>query len=648
MQHKNIAVLMTALDSDPQAETLRGIEAYGKQHGCNIAVFLWYTGAFERDKHNLGEVNIVNLPDLNLFDGVIVFANTLHMENNRRKLEKMLSRLQCPVVGIGCRLKNAYSVQTDNYTAMRTLVEHFVVEHKLKRIHFVKGIEGNSDGESRFQAYLDVLKEHQIPVIPERITQGDFYVTGGELAVNEILNSNLPFPEAIICANDTMAITVCDILQEKGYRIPEDVMVAGYDYSMEGQLHTPKLTTVRSPFIKLGNMACQTVLDVLEGKEVPEKQYIPDEVILNESCNCTVNIQAVPAGIMSSEVIQRKLIHDMILLEKSIMESEGLSDWIDAWKIFISQVRTKEFYYCTSEELVKQVFEIQAVEQEEQNVEERLAFPEKVKVLIAYQNGIFKSKSSFESKYAFDDLFQDTEQEKLYIFSPVHYLDRNFGYVVFVDSEFPMANPLYISWLISMGDEIENIRKQSLLKITMQRLNEMYIRDSLTGVLNRFGMERYFSEMKLNCMMAGTWMQMSFIDIDNLKKINDTYGHEEGDRIINAAAKILSTQSGKNYVVRYGGDEFIVMSIVQEQSEPEIYWEQVQKAIDEYNRSFLKKHGDGAELSMSFGYEIFEMDGKLHLEDCIHIVDEKMYIQKNNKKAQKHTHTATDSTNDGI
>ena len=190
MRHKNIAVLITALDTDAQAEMLRGIEEYGKSKGCNIAVFLWFTGAYENEKQNQGEINIVNLPDLNLFDGVIVFADTMHMKENRKTIESLLERVECPIVCVGCKLKNYPRVLKDNYAAMRKLVEHFVVDHKLNRIHFVKGVEGNDDAEARYQAYLDVLTEHDIPIVPERISQGDFYVTGATLAAKEILDSH--------------------------------------------------------------------------------------------------------------------------------------------------------------------------------------------------------------------------------------------------------------------------------------------------------------------------------------------------------------------------------------------------------------------------------------------------------------------------
>lgn len=632
MQHKNIAVLMTALDSDGQAQMLKGIEEYGKLHGCNIAVFLWFTGAFEKDKHNMGEINIVNLPDLSLFDGIILFSDALHMANNRRKIEDMLESLPRPLVCIACNVKNSPQVRTESYTAMRQLVEHYVTDHHFRKIHFVKGVIGNEDAEARYMAYIDVLTEHNIPIVPERITQGDFYVTGGELAAKEILSSGLSFPEAIVCANDVMAVTICDILLEKGYRIPEDVVISGYDNTLEGQMCCPKLTTVRSRSKELGEEACNTLLDMLEGKEVEREKRLPDEVLLNESCGCHEKNPVYEAeqhrAFGGADIVQRKLIHQMIQLEKNILAGNSYEEWLGAIREFISQIAPNEFYFCVNEGFEENVFQLGAVEQEDMSVEEKLAYSSQVDVILAYQNGMFKSRQSFESKLAFEDLFQDTENGKLYIFSPVHYLERNFGYFVFVDSTFPVANQLYVSWLINMGDSIENIRKQSLLRNAMKRLDEMYIRDSLTGVYNRFGMERFFTEMKKKCLISQVFLQVSFVDIDGLKAINDEYGHEEGDRIINVTAEILQKKAGKNYVIRYGGDEFIVMGNMHSEKEVEVYWQNVMEEVQLYNQTMKKQ----AELSISYGYDIFKLDVTTYLEDCIRITDKKMYLEKKQKR----------------
>lgn len=635
MRCKNIAVLMTAVDSDAQVDILRGIAEFGKAHGCNIAAFVWSTGAFEKEKHNLGEVNIVNLPNFKLFDGIIVVGNALHIDYNRRLIEEILEGLTCPIVCVGCKIKNYHSVQTDTYTAMRKIVEHFVLEHKVKDIHFVKGVEGSIEAEARYRAFEDVMNENGIPILPERISQGDFYVTGAEKAAEEILNNVLPFPKAIICANDITAITICDILMENGYRVPEDVMISGYDYSVEAQSHSPHITTVRMRVNAMGFSACEMLLDMLLGKEVPEDIFLPDEVVLDESCGChekeAVSDMISQRLMHSEEIAKRKMIHQLISLEKNYTECENIGDWFYAVRNFITKVDdVSEFYCCVNEGFTDRYFEMDAMEQEEMTLAQRLSYTGTVYPVISYKDGLFLNKKAFESKYALDDLFKETDRCKLYIFSPLHYLDRTFGYVVFADSDFTIANQLFISWLIGMGSSIENIRKQSMLQNAMIRLEDMYVRDSLTGVYNRFGLSRSFAEIKQKSMMSRIKMQISFVDLDNLKGVNDKYGHEMGDEIISAAARIMQEEAGKCVVARYGGDEFIVIGTARDVHEPEEYWKRVERRITEYNIQ-----NEGEMLSLSYGYEVFNVESKTTLEDCILAVDARMYEKKRKKKEAK-------------
>ncbi len=632
MACKNIAVLMTGLDANIQTETLEGIEEYGKAHGYNIAVFVWFTGAYEREKHNLGERNISSLPDLDLFDGVIVFANTLHMIDNKKTMETLVTNLDCPVVGIGCRFDGAYSIHTDSYNSMKQLVEHFIVEHKMNRIHFVRGVKGNPDADARYRGYVDALKEHGIPFDSERVTQGDFYVTGGTQAVNEILSSDLELPQAVVCANDTMALTVCDLLVENGYRVPEDIAVSGYDNTEEGRYHIPTLTTVMSKVNNLGKEACKMLIDIIEGNDVDKEIVLNDELVLAESCGCKSKDRLFASEVTklmhSEDVAQRIGIHQLIMLEKDIVEGLEYEDWSRSIKTFIETIDPKEFYCCVNDDFVDTVFGADAMVHDSTETEDLLPYSEYVRSIIVYKNGGFKRGSKFESKYGLNEMFKDSTIPKTYIFTPLHYLDRTFGYFVFVDNNFVKNSPLFVYWLINMGHTLENIRRNNLLKNVMYHLDDLYIKDSLTGSYNRFGMERFFSDIKKKCVMSKHNMQLSFIDLDNLKKINDEYGHEEGDRVISQAAKILMECTNKFSVVRYGGDEFLVMGNVKVEKEVEDYWKRVDKEVDAYNAS-----GKGrAELSITMGYKLFEVRPETSLEECINEVDKIMYQKKKEKK----------------
>lgn len=634
MKRKNIAVIMTALDTDGQAEILKGIELCGKANGCNVAVFVWFTGIYEKGSHNRGEMNIAMLPDLNLFDGIILLADVFHLKQNRERIEQMLETVTCPIVTIGCRYKKAPAVWADNYAGMRNLMEYLVKERGVSRLHFVKGIEGNVDAEARFKAYQDVLKENRIPIEPERITQGDFYVLGGEQAAKDVLESELPFPEAIVCANDTMAIAVYDILSREGYRVPEDVLITGYDYTYECRVHYPQIISVKVKSFEVGTQACTVLLKMMLGETVEPDYKVSDEMIFEDDSLEAIRregLNGIAGRGMVSDSMRRVMSHHLINFEKNIMETVGFDSWRNIVQYFIKEINPGEFYCCVNKGFIENVFKNATVEQETRSAEEWLAYTEEAGPVIAYKDGAFFEKAPFESKYALDTLFEDREDAKLYIFSPLHYLDRNYGYVVFADSTFPIANPLYIMWLNSIGNSIENMRKHTMLINAMVKLDDANIRDPLTGVYNRFGMERYYAIVKEKCIDRQLYLFLSFADIDGLKKINDVFGHEEGDRIIRDTGRILQNETEGSYVVRYGGDEFIVMGTAFSEQEAESYWHRVQQAIDEYNA----EHEGMAMMSVSSGYDLVRLDPYSVLDDCIGEADKKMYIEKNKKKAMK-------------
>ncbi len=632
MKRKNIAVIMTALDTDNQAEVLKGIELCAKSNGCNVAVFVWFTGIYEKGSHNRGEMNIAMLPDFNLFDGIILSADVFHLKQNRERIEQMLENVTCPVVTIGCRYKKAPAVWADNYAGMRLLMEYLVKDRGMRKLHFVKGIEGNMDAESRYKAYLDVMKENKIPLEQERITQGDFYVIGGETAAREVLASSLPFPEAIICSNDTMAIAAYDVLTREGYRVPEDVLITGYDYTYECRLHYPQIISVRVNSFELGAQACTTLLKMIMGESVESDYKVSDELILAEKAlegTQRESVSGVSGRGMVSDSTRRVMSHHLINFEKNIMETVGFDSWKNIVQYFVKQINPGEFYCCVNKGFIENVFKNATVEQETRSSEEWLAYTETVGPIIAYKDGTFFDKEPFEAKYALDTLFEDSEDARLYIFSPLHYLDRNYGYLVFADSTFPIANPLYILWLNSIGNSVENMRKHTMLINAMVKLDDANIRDPLTGVYNRFGMQRYFAIVKEKCIDKQLYLFLSFADIDGLKKINDVFGHEEGDRIIRDTGRILQEETEDSYVVRYGGDEFIVMGTAFSEQEAESYWIRVQQAIAEYNA----EHEGMAMLSVSTGYNLVRLDPYSGLDECIGEADKKMYEEKNKKKA---------------
>jgi LacI family transcriptional regulator len=120
-------------------------------------------------------------------------------------------------------------------------------------------------------------------------TQGILSVRSGELAGENLLaRYRTALPDAVVCANDQMAIGVLRAFAAGGVRVPEDVAVVGFDDIALGSLYDPTLTTVHQPMRMLGEHACARLLDRIADPALsPTVDLLPTELVLRSSCGCS-------------------------------------------------------------------------------------------------------------------------------------------------------------------------------------------------------------------------------------------------------------------------------------------------------------------------------------------------------------------------
>jgi signal transduction histidine kinase/DNA-binding LacI/PurR family transcriptional regulator/AraC-like DNA-binding protein/response regulator of citrate/malate metabolism len=225
-------------------------------------------------------------------DGLILVNPTLPLL--RRELLGSL-----PVVNIGCSMENVVtSILVDNYDGMRAAVRHVIEAHGCRRPAFIKGPAENPDAEERFQAYSDVLQSFGLAVDPNLLYQPyDWSPPGGREGVRTLLDERGKQFDALIAANDNLALAAMAELQARGLRVPYDVVVSGFDDMIEAPTSTPSLTTVRQPLRKMGRLALESLLAHHQGKSVPPKLILPTTLQLRHSCGCLSEaVQHVSGG----------------------------------------------------------------------------------------------------------------------------------------------------------------------------------------------------------------------------------------------------------------------------------------------------------------------------------------------------------------
>jgi LacI family transcriptional regulator len=165
-------------------------------------------------------------------------------------------------------LKNVINIESNEGTGSYDMVKHLIsLGHK--RILFVSGPESLTGIQRRLQGYENALQESGIEVREELITYTDLNIRGGKKAIVEWLQKNegSPLPNAIICANDAIAIGCMETLAQFGFRVPKDVSICGFDDSIAARTTVPQLSTIRQPLREMGSQSVDILLQCINGLE---------------------------------------------------------------------------------------------------------------------------------------------------------------------------------------------------------------------------------------------------------------------------------------------------------------------------------------------------------------------------------------------
>lgn len=176
-----------------------------------------------------------------------------------------VAKEQYPVVILDRIVENPYvkSIVVNNYEPMCELVQS-VVNCGYRRFGFIGGLEGTTDNIERYQAFLDTLAKNKINFQREHYFAGNYREKSGYRAAKIMMLSE-SLPEALVCANDNMAIGAIKAFRENGIRVPEDIAVTGFDNCDLAEL--VGLTTVSIPNYERGYLAAQYLVENINGKK---------------------------------------------------------------------------------------------------------------------------------------------------------------------------------------------------------------------------------------------------------------------------------------------------------------------------------------------------------------------------------------------
>ncbi len=631
-KRKLIGVIISEVEGLYQNKLLRGIisECYSLDY--NVAVFSTLIKNSGLPEYKSGEKNIFNLMNFEQFDGIIVAGMTLVLEHLPTEIEHLLLKnCRCPVLYIDESSNYFPSVFTNDSQPMEQMTDHLIEVHGYRDIYCLAGDKENVATISRLEGIRDSFRRHNLLLDESRIAyDGDFFYPGGERLAKRLLNGEIAWPQAVICIDDYMAIGLVNELIRNGIRIPEDIAVTGYGANEEAATCHAMITTYDPPVMQTGVRAVCELTGLMTGVLPEPHNTFEDNLELGHSCGCNDIDHMIRNSIVR---LKEKSDDYQALLDSYMTEvlTSALSfeECIKQFCYYLYLIKDYSDYYlclCDNWDGSADNYSL------EKNEEQTTGYTDRMTMVLSVENRTFvNSDYTFDKKEMLPELWEDREEPKAYYFTPVHFNQHCIGYSVLTYGDKAKAfDIIYRNWSRNIMNALEFNR-------THRKLYRSSFRDVLTGIYNRSGIEQNTQQTIDEANHQNRKIFTLMADLDNLKAVNDYYGHLEGDNVITVVANALQSNcKPRDICARIGGDEFLVVGVDGAgEDSVECYVDSVKQNIAYYNETSNKPY----EIEISIGSISEYAKDSRKISSMIDQADQLMYYQKamNKKRRLKMT-----------
>ncbi len=630
---RKIAVCGNGWSNEYLEIAMSGIRKCAEEENADVFFMLNFSVGNTEVYKQAGDININHLLEHGEFDGVILLANTFHLQPEFDYLCNIVKEKNLPAVSLEYHLPDIDFWGSDNYSGMYELCKHMVNEHGVKDVLFISGPEGNAESDVRRKALEDALGEKGYSLKEDHIIDGNwnYYEVGEKLPV--WIEEYDKLPDVIVCANDVMAMAACSTLEKLDIIVPRDVKVTGFDHLLSVRTYYPTIASVDRNWDDMSYQSMKFLLKKIDGKAASESKYVNSRAVPGESCGCgacekilhnkRIRENSSYANYVNNSFWSGHLCDITDSLSMTVSEEE-LHDAFSKCMVADHQYEGDEIYLCLADNFFSSLTDGKVLG--------HVGYTERMDLICGLKNGQVLERCIFETKDLVPGYDKDGKGGNLYIFLPLHSLEGCYGYVIF-GNEVPMLyNYSVYNWTRSIEQNLSRVRQNIIIKELNNQLEKLSVTDGLTGVYNRFGCEKLAYPYLEECHKQGKRAIMMFADINKMKGINDKYGHLQGDIAICTVARVICEVLGDDWiVVRYGGDEFLMVGEDTTENSPE----ELMRSINEQLEKTTKKMQLPYPLKAGVGYVYVEADEKLDLSECLKRADEAMYSMKKQQHTEK-------------
>ncbi|MDO5559930.1 MAG: substrate-binding domain-containing protein [Oscillospiraceae bacterium] len=282
-----IGVIFFNLLQDSYTSLISGISSQAEHLGCDVIYYcLFHTD--DKQACEAGADNFYNQIEFDCLDAVIFVDSFFWARSLRSQVTQLLhDKCRKPVLCLDSSENSGfYNIGMRNKEAFETITDHLINVHGCRKIYCLTGQKENRAACERLSGYLSSMEKNNIPVFSDYIYYGGFTERFADMFAKELLESGKELPEAIICANDTLAIRLIKILTDHNIQVPGDIAVTGFDGTDSCCLNVPGVSTYKNMHATLGSDAVVKLYNIITQSNVSCSPETHGEFVPLESCGC--------------------------------------------------------------------------------------------------------------------------------------------------------------------------------------------------------------------------------------------------------------------------------------------------------------------------------------------------------------------------
>jgi len=276
-----LGLLVDALEGTYQSTVLAGAADAAAEADATL---LCVAGGALSLKHPTARNAVYELVGQHNLDGLLVMTGALANIVGHEAIDHFIAPFRSmPICSIAAPIVGAINVLVDNERGMRDAMAHLVDESGCRQIAFIRGPTGNAEAQERFRVYREELQARGLDDSDALVVEGDFTQSAGAAAVLELFDRRNVRPDAIMAADDLIALGVLQALGDRSIRVPDEVAVMGFNDIEEARFASVPLTTVRQPLYEQGKHAVRAMMAALGGRPPAGPVVLPTELVKRRS-----------------------------------------------------------------------------------------------------------------------------------------------------------------------------------------------------------------------------------------------------------------------------------------------------------------------------------------------------------------------------